>query len=950
MTKKVDHISLKKSTIKDKAPLAKDLVDGELAVNIAEDGEKIFLKNTANNIVGFSSDGLLDKKYLSTTSGGTVSGNTEFKGDVKIVYPDSTSQTVSLREVMVDNELAISAALNDLSTKVNNQKTDIDTIKTKECLPLSGGTINGNLTVTGNTEFNGDVKIVYPDSSSQTVSLREVMVKNEKVTAAALNDLNERNDELSAKVTEQKTDIDNLSQKYLPLSGGTMSGNMKYSKTETANNNTKGINAGVISPNDNEITATYSDSIILDKRNKGLKVNYNTLSLTNSEINLHEHSSYMGSVDKDISINAYGLNITNGRINLNQHKGNLGLPNTDITINDGSISLSAATSATTISYDSVTSPKFVKTNATADDILLGDGTTKKVFDFLQTSGGTVSGDTTFTKDVKVVFPNSETPTSLVGAIVSNEKVTSAALNNLNEKVNDHKSDIDNLKAQKNLPLSGGTVTGEATFSGGLKFRYPDVSSTPVSLRDVIADNEEVTAAALNELNTRVDEIETRAYPSYDGTMKTLKVKNIIGEARNGAANASLVLGDMSGNTYPSIHTPINIGTKNSILIGDSISQRDLYVMSSNGLHLAAKGEIDIVNDASTTITCGNGIDINAHNDVSISADSNVYIQTTTNGGDINLTSSNEGRFDSDNNFRLGSKKAINLGVSTTTHGALTYDNLIIEKSTANGKVNINTSSDTLDFKSTTSGPFISADGDVVSINSNGSAYMIQTNFTRGKEFVKLRADTENTMRLNAAKKSDDGNTVIEQGGLRVFTNLFAMPDHVSDISGLSVDTKTKLRGTSVQNLLGDYIENGVKLSEANATILTPSEYTKVENMDTGIHMCTEGTSENCYVTFTPNEIKQKFKTDTHLKTVNIQAGYLHLDSYNNNTSEGDCSLFNNHLRFDVNGKKCMIRSNATKLELYIDDDMDFVFTRGGNSYKLNVKKALDLGLFEIIKK
>lgn len=506
MAKKVDHISLKKSTVAGKIPSSDVLVDGELAVNIAEGGEKIFLRNTKPEIVEFSSDKLLDKKYLSTTSGGTVNGETTFNKDVKIVYPDSGSTPVSLREVMVNNEMAVAAAINDLNTRITEQKTDIDSIKTKEYLPLSGGTVNGNLTVTGTTEFNGDVKIVYPDSSSQTVSLREVMLENEKVTAAALNDLNERNDELSAKVTEQKTDIDNLSQKYLPLSGGTMSGDIRYSKTETANDNTKGINAGVISPNDNEITATYSDSIILDKRNNGSKVNYNTLSLTNSEINLHEHSSNMGSVDGEISINAYGLNITNGRINLNQHKGNLGLPNTDITIFDGSISLSAGTSATTISYDSVTSPKFVKANATADDILLGNGTTKSVNDFLQTSGGTVTGDTTFTKDVKVVFPNSETPTSLVGAIVSNEKVISAALNNLNERVDDHKSDIDNLKAQKNLPLSGGTVTGEATFSGGLKFRYPDVSSTPVSLRDVIADNEEVTAAALNDLNDKINNI------------------------------------------------------------------------------------------------------------------------------------------------------------------------------------------------------------------------------------------------------------------------------------------------------------------------------------------------------------------------------------------------------------------------------------------------------------
>lgn len=508
MAKKVEHISLKKSTVAGKAPTTDVLVDGELAVNIAEGGEKIFLRNTKPEIVEFSSDKLLDKKYLSTTSGGTVNGETTFNKDVKIVYPDSGSTPVSLREVMVDNEMTVAAALNDLNTRVNEQKTDIDSIKTKEYLPLSGGTVNGDttfeetvkfkniitsddgfsikkvdgitqfgydtreapnvwttdghsksldeffqtsggtvngaLTVTGNTELKGDVKIVYPDSSSQTVSLREVMLENEKVTSAALNDLNERNDELSAKVTEQKTDIDNLSQKYLPLSGGTMSGDIRYDEQEI----TSHLNRG----------ATYGISgVTISKLDKVGARNVNTIG--NNEIKIALRNERQG-----------------------------------------------LETATTISYQSVTSPKFVKTYATADDILLGDGTTKSVNDFLQISGGTVTGDTTFTKDVKVVFPNSETPTSLVGAIVSNEKVTSAALNNLNEKVDGHNSDIDNLKEQKNLPLSGGTVTGEATFSGGLKFGYPDVSSTPVSLRDVIADNEEVTAAALNDLNDKINKI------------------------------------------------------------------------------------------------------------------------------------------------------------------------------------------------------------------------------------------------------------------------------------------------------------------------------------------------------------------------------------------------------------------------------------------------------------
>lgn len=510
MAKKVDHISLKKSTVAGKAPTTDVLVDGELAVNIAEGGEKIFLRNTKPEIVEFSSDKLLDKKYLSTTSGGTVNGETTFNKDVKIVYPDSGSTPVSLREVMVDNEMTVAAALNDLNTRITEQKTDIDSIKTKEYLPLSGGTVtgdttfeetvkfkniitsddgfsiekvdgitqfgydtreapnvwttdghsksldeffqtsggtvNGALTVTGNTELKGDVKIVYPDSSSQTVSLREVMLENEKVTSAALNDLNERNDELNAKVTEQKTDIDNLSQKYLPLSGGTMSGDIRYDEQDApALGNMSG--------------ATYSLSgITIENKSHGRKINVSI-------------------------INSNSINIAQ------KDAGQIG-----------------AETATTISYQSVSSPMFKKTDATEDDILLGDGTTKSVNDFLQISGGTVTGDTTFTKDVKVVFPNSETPTSLVGAIVSNEKVTSAALNNLNEKVDGHNSDIDNLKAQKNLPLSGGTVTGEATFSGGLKFGYPDVSSTPVSLRDVIADNEEVTAAALNDLNDKINKI------------------------------------------------------------------------------------------------------------------------------------------------------------------------------------------------------------------------------------------------------------------------------------------------------------------------------------------------------------------------------------------------------------------------------------------------------------
>ena len=88
-----------------------------------------------------------------------------------------------------------------MNERISDQKTDIDTIKAKECLPLSGGTVSGE------TTFNKDVKVVFPNSETPT-SLVSAIVDNEKVTAAALNDLNEK--------------FDN----YLPFSGGTLNGQL----------------------------------------------------------------------------------------------------------------------------------------------------------------------------------------------------------------------------------------------------------------------------------------------------------------------------------------------------------------------------------------------------------------------------------------------------------------------------------------------------------------------------------------------------------------------------------------------------------------------------------------------------------------------------------------------------------------------------------------------------
>lgn len=76
--------------------------------------------------------------------------------------------------------------------------------------------------------------------------------------------------------------------------------------------------------------------------------------------------------------------------------------------------------------------------------------------------------------------------SLTNEMIANEEVTAAALNELNERVNEISENV-----------SGSTVTKE---------EFKDAIDT---LQKEVIDNEEVVAAALNDLNTRLNEILTR---------------------------------------------------------------------------------------------------------------------------------------------------------------------------------------------------------------------------------------------------------------------------------------------------------------------------------------------------------------------------------------------------------------------------------------------------------
>ena len=68
---KVNHITHKKSKVASKAPNARDILDGEIAVNYAKDTERMYIKNASDEIIPFSSDHII-KDYVDNKSNSVI--------------------------------------------------------------------------------------------------------------------------------------------------------------------------------------------------------------------------------------------------------------------------------------------------------------------------------------------------------------------------------------------------------------------------------------------------------------------------------------------------------------------------------------------------------------------------------------------------------------------------------------------------------------------------------------------------------------------------------------------------------------------------------------------------------------------------------------------------------------------------------------------------------------
>ena len=131
MAKNINYVSHKKSKVKingkPQLPSADSLVEGEIAVNFAENVETLSIKNESGTVVTFSSDNYYSEQKLGSAFTGANSAVTvtdEFglyvkKTDVDQVIDETTSASTNpiATKVVAENELIVSNALTDLDER-----------------------------------------------------------------------------------------------------------------------------------------------------------------------------------------------------------------------------------------------------------------------------------------------------------------------------------------------------------------------------------------------------------------------------------------------------------------------------------------------------------------------------------------------------------------------------------------------------------------------------------------------------------------------------------------------------------------------------------------------------------------------------------------------------------------------------------------------------------------
>jgi hypothetical protein len=212
MAKNITAISHKKSNVKTNGkpylPSPSALIDGEIAINYAENVETISIKNDSGNVVTFSSDNYYTEQKLGSGFTGANSAKT-------------------VTDVILEDEEVMAAALNDLQankldasaytpTDLSNYYTKSQTSGASEISTALGNKVDTSAyteAISGLQESKLDVSAYTENNETIAAAINyldETIEEKTKVTAIALNDLNERIENTSEGITNTQSEIDAL--------------------------------------------------------------------------------------------------------------------------------------------------------------------------------------------------------------------------------------------------------------------------------------------------------------------------------------------------------------------------------------------------------------------------------------------------------------------------------------------------------------------------------------------------------------------------------------------------------------------------------------------------------------------------------------------------------------------------------------------------------------------
>lgn len=190
---------------KPKLPTSAQTEYGEININYANGYETLSIRNNADEIVPFSSDNKI-KEWIYE---GQVQLISSLSGFSAVTESGSAVDALVLRQVIEENEIVVSLALNELNDNVNslssttqgidNRVTALETA-TPDNPGITGITMNGSAATISNdvADLGNVVTEIIINESAKTISGGSVNLGNympiedEVVISAALNDLNDR--------------------------------------------------------------------------------------------------------------------------------------------------------------------------------------------------------------------------------------------------------------------------------------------------------------------------------------------------------------------------------------------------------------------------------------------------------------------------------------------------------------------------------------------------------------------------------------------------------------------------------------------------------------------------------------------------------------------------------------------------------------------------------------